>query len=261
MYFGSVSFTTMKRLHLFILILISTTTQAKILDDNQQLQNGLMQTESTTIAESKDKVESLEATSHVAKPENPCFHADINAMCFNKTGSKPDCECEQHPERLLAIVCCNVTGDINKAISCVGSNTSSYLDIHIINAEQKEINVAHMNLVKQVNSLIITDGNITKISGKFSRFSAIKCLNFSNNNITEINERALLNLNQLQVLDLSANNLTKLPSPPATAKVDVRGNLKISCKNVSSAIERGVDFLYKDVSVCEVETVYHWCVS
>lgn len=256
LYINPVSFVAMKRFHLFLLVLLSSS-QAKILDENQQLQNGLMQTESTTLPESKDKIESLEVTSNVTKPENPCFHADINAMCFNKTGSKPNCECEQHPEHLFAIVCCNVT-DINKAISCVGTNTSSYLDIHIINAEQKEINVGQLNLVKQVNSLIITDGNITKISGKFSRFSSIKCLNFSNNNITEINERALLNLNQLQILDLSANNLTKLPSPPTTAKVDVRGNLKISCKNVSSAIERGVDFLFKDESVCEVETVYHW---
>lgn len=246
----------MEVLHLFFLLLL-TSTQGKILDENQQLQNGLIQTESTTLPELKDKVELLEVTTNASKPENPCFHADIEAMCFNKTGSKSNCECEQHPEHLFAIVCCNVT-DINKAISCVGTNTSSYLDIHIINAEQKEINVGQMNLVKQVNSLIITDGNITKISGKFSRFSSIKCLNFSNNNITEINERALLNLNQLQILDLSANNLTKLPSPPTTAKVDVSGNLKISCKNVSSAIERGVDFLFKDTSVCEVETFIGW---
>lgn len=241
---------------LFLAVLISTT-QGKILDESQL--NGLLQTESTTLTEAKDKIEIIDAPANVTKPDNPCFHADINTMCFNKTGSttKPSCECEQHPEHQFAIVCCNVT-DIAKAISCVGTNTSSYLDIHIINAEQREVNVGQMNLLKQVDSLIITDGNITKITGQFSRFSSIKCLNFSNNNITEINERALLNLNQLQILDLSANNLTKLPSPPTTTKVDVRGNLKISCKNVSSAIERGVDFLFKDVSVCEVETVYHW---
>lgn len=241
--------------HLFLIVLLISTSQAKIVDENGS-QNGLLQTESTTLTESKDKIESIDVPANLTKPDNPCFHADINAMCFNKTGST-SCECEQHPEHQFAIVCCNVT-DIAKAISCVGTNTSSYLDIHIINAEQKEVNVSQMNLLKQVDSLIITDGNITKITGQFSRFSSIKCLNFSNNNITEITERALLNLNQLQILDLSANNLTKLPSPPTTTRVDVRGNLKISCKNVSSAIERGVDFLFKDVSVCEVETVYHW---
>lgn len=245
----------MKVLHLLLVLFL--TAQAKILDDNPH--NGLLPTESTTLQEPKDKVELLDTSTNETKPENPCFHADIDAMCFNKTGSttKPSCECEIHPDHQFAIVCCNVT-DINKAISCVGTNTSSFMNIHIINAHQKEVNVGQMNLLKQVDSLIITDGNITKITGQFSRFSSIKCLNFSNNNITEINERALLNLNQLQILDLSANNLTKLPSPPISTKVDIRGNLKISCKNVSSAIERGVDFLYKDISVCEVETVYHW---
>lgn len=98
----------------------------------------------------------------------------------------------------------------------------------------------------------------SKVSGQFSRFSSIKCLNFSNNNITEFNERAFLHLHQLQLLDLSANSLIKLPSPPTTAKVDIRGNLKVSCKNVSSAIDRGVEFLFKDDSLCEVETVYYW---
>lgn len=249
----------MKVLYVFLLILLTSSSRAKILDENLQLQNGLMQTESSTLAESKDKVDLLvDSATNASKPD-PCFHADINAMCFNKTssGTKPSCECEQHPEHPFAIVCCNVT-DINKAISCVGTNMSSYLHIHIINAEQAEVNLTQMNLVKQVDSLIITDGFINKISGHFSRFSSIKCLNFSNNNIKEINERALLNLNLLQILDLSANNLTRLPTPPNTAKVNMRGNVRISCKNVSSAIERGVDFLYKEISVCEVETVYHW---
>lgn len=247
----------MKVLYL-LLVCWAAAAQAKILDENQ-FQNGLLPTESTTLPDAKDKVDVLEVPSNVTKPENPCFHADIDTMCLNKTGSsaKSNCECEQHPEHQFALVCCNVT-DINKAISCVGTNTSSYLHIHIINADQQEINVGQMNSLKGVDSLVVTDGNITKISGQFSKFSSIKCLNFSNNNITEINDRALSNLHQLQILDISANNLTKLPTPPTSAKVDIRGNLKISCKNVSSAIERGVAFLYKEVSVCEVETVYTW---
>lgn len=241
----------MKALNLFLLLLmILSTTQAKIIDESQ-VQNGLVPTESVTTQESKVTVEE--------EVEEPlCFHADINAMCFNKTGSetKPSCECEQYPENDLALVCCNVT-DIYKAISCVG-NTSSYNHIHIINLVQKELNVGKLNNLKHVDSLIITDGNITKVTGEFSAFSMIKCLNFSNNNITEINERALKHLRQLQILDLSANNLTKLPTPPAHSKVDVRGNLKISCKNVSSALARNVSFLYQNITSCEVETVYVW---
>lgn len=257
MYLNSVLFAAMKVIHLFSIALLIFTTSAKILDENQ-VQNGLQPTESTTVVESKDKIESADVPANATtKQESPCFHADIEAMCFNKTGSASSCDCEQHPEYQFALVCCNVT-DINKAISCAGSNTSSYQNIHIINAMQTEINVSHMNSMKQVDSLIITDGNITRITGQFSRFSSIKCLNFSNNNISEINERALLHLNSLQILDLSANNLTKLPTPPAGSSVDIRGNLKIPCKNVSSAIERGVFFLHKEASKCELPTIYNW---
>lgn len=232
------------------LLLVFAFARAKILDESQ-LQNGIEASENTT-PENKDKIE----LSPIVPDPGPCFHADVDALCFNKTGSetKPSCECE--PLNQDSIVCCNVT-DISRAISCV-ENTSSYLNIHIINAQQKEISLSQLNTLKQVDSLVITDGNISKISGQFSRFSQFKCLNFSNNNITEISERALLNLNQLQILDLSFNNLTKLPAPPLTSKVDVRGNSKISCKNVSSAIERGVEFLFKELSICEVETVYYW---
>lgn len=240
----------MKAIQVFLLFLVFSFANSKILDESQ-MQNGI-ESESTTLPENKDKIELVDTSPNVP---DPCFHADVDALCFNKTGSetKSTCECFTNQD---SIVCCNVT-DINKAISCV-ENTSSYLNIHIINAQQKEINVGQLNILKQVDSLIITDGNISKISGQFSRFSQFKCLNFSNNNITEISERALLNLNQLQVLDLSFNNLTKLPTPPLTSKVDVRGNSKISCKNVSSAIERGVEFLFKELSICEVETVYYW---
>lgn len=249
----------MKLLHVsaFLALLVAATS-GKILDESQ-VQNGLLPTESATLPETKDKAEPPDAPLNATKPEGPCFHADIDLLCFNKTGSgaKSSCECEPHPVNQLAIVCCNVT-DVIKALSCV-PNTSSFKHVHIINAELTELNLSQLNLLKQVDSLIVTDGNISRVSGQFSRFSSIKCLNLSNNNITEItNERALLNLNFLQILDLSANNLTVLPTIPSTAKVDIRGNPKISCRNVSYAIERGTEFLFKDISLCEVETVYNW---
>jgi Leucine-rich repeat (LRR) protein len=247
----------MKVIHLLFFIAFPFTS-AKILDDENQSQNQNLIQPTTSAIEPKEKIESADAPANVTK-DDPCFHADIDAMCFqvNKTGSASSCDCEQHPEYQFAMVCCNVT-DINKAISCSGSNITAYQNIHIIGWTQAEINVSQMNILKQVNSLVITDGNITRITGQFSKFSAIKCLNVSNNNISEFNERALSNLNLLQVLDLSANNLTKLPTPPAQTVVDIRGNLKIPCKNVSSAIERGVEFLHKEVSKCEVQTIYNW---
>lgn len=244
----------MKLIDLLLISLLITSKSAKIVDD--QALNAL--TESTTVNDSKVKVEAVDAPANTTKPT--CFYADIDALCFNKTGSTSGCDCEQHPEDPLALVCCNVT-DINKSISCSGSNTSLYQNIHIINARQSTINLSNLNNLKQVDSLSITDGNISNITGAFSRFATIKCLNFSNNNIIEISEHALSNLRPLQFLDLSANNLTKLPmiqGLPKPTQVDIRNNLKIPCTNVSHAIERGVDFLYKEASKCEIPTIYNW---
>lgn len=249
--FNSVYFPAMKVIHLFFIALLIISTSAKILEDQVNV-NEI--TESTTAVESKDKVEPVEAPANVTK--QVCFHADVDAMCFNKTGSESSCDCEQHPENQFALVCCNVT-DISKAIACAGSNISLYQNVHIINA-RTEINLSQMNILKQVESLAITDGNISRITGQFSRFFSAKCMNLSNNNITDISDRAMHNLNQLQILDLSANNLTKLPSFPGHPSVDIRGNLRIPCSQVSYAIERGVDFLHKNQTKCEMPTIYNW---
>lgn len=132
----------------YFIVLLIATSEAKILDES--LQNGLL-AESTTLPDIKEKTEVTELLQ-----EPPCFHSDVNAMCFNKTGSetKSSCDCEQHPQIETALVCCNGT-DFNKMFSCVG-NTSSYLNIHIINAHFKDISLGQMNsFVKQVHSLVI----------------------------------------------------------------------------------------------------------
>jgi Leucine-rich repeat (LRR) protein len=64
-----------------------------------------------------------------------------------------------------------------------------------------------------------------------------------------------MNLNQLKIVDLSANNLTKLPSLQNTT-VDILGNSKISCINISAALEKDVKFFNKEKSLCESEVVY-----
>jgi Leucine-rich repeat (LRR) protein len=179
-------------------LLLLSTTMAKIPDESAP--NTV--SEPTTM-----NGEVLEATMEERKvDDSACFHVDVNKFCFNRTGENPTCECEPYRD---SIVCCNVT-DLAKSIACL--EPTNFRNIHVINLTQGEINVTSLNSLKQVDSLVITDGNVSKVVGQFSRFSSIKCLNFSNNNITEINERALLNLSQLKTLDLSGNNITKLPT-------------------------------------------------
>lgn len=134
-----------------LFVFLFASSYAKIFDESGL--NGI-QPESTTLADVKDKTEVIELL-----PEPPCFHSDVEAMCFNKSvpETKPNCECELHPNIETALVCCNVT-DLHKSITCVG-NTSSYLNIHVINAHLKDLNIGQMNShVKQVHSLVITDG-------------------------------------------------------------------------------------------------------
>lgn len=227
-------------------------------------------TEIRTISEyhdEDDKPETLEAKMEnkrierteepetiVVKVEEPldiCYKVDVDEYCFDKVKSG-NCECEEYEK---GVVCCNVT-DITKSITCLGS-TINLKNIHIINYMESEINLTSLNALKQLDSLSMTNGNITKVTGSFSKFTSIKCLNFSQNKIVEVYDRALLHANQLKMLDLSKNNITKLPSMQ-NITVDVEGNAKISCTNISTALDKEVKFLHKENSYCELETIYTW---
>lgn len=240
--------------NLVIFLILTNSVLATTSEDNNTQNVVVDDTMTATLAESK--------------PESPednmkCFHADVNQFCFQKEksdGKSTSCECFESSLDQTAIVCCNVT-DITRSLQCMRSN-ESYDKIHIINARQSELNVTSLKMFKTIQSLAITDGNISKITGSFSRFTSQTCLNFSNNNITEISERALSQLNQLKLFDLSSNNLTKLPSLPITQKgetfIDIRKNHRITCKSVHLALERGVEFLYKNESECEAPVIYSW---
>lgn len=60
--------------------------------------------------------------------------------------------------------------------------------------------------------MTITEGNISRIAGKFSKYSKVHCLNLSSNHINDIDDGALTSMYNLTILDLSFNNLTKVPS-------------------------------------------------
>lgn len=211
--------------------------------------------------------ETITSTLAQPKPDSPednrkCFHADINQFCFQRDKST-SCECFESSLDQSAIVCCNVT-DITRSLhKCIKSNESAMYDkIHIINARQRELNVSSLKMFKTIQSLAITDGNISKLTGYFLKFTSQTCLNFSNNNIIEIDERAFSNLTQLKLLDLSSNNLISLPKLANTLKdetfIDIRKNHRITCKSVSSALVQGFEFLYKNESECEAPVIYSW---
>lgn len=206
----------------------------------------------------EEKSEMLEVTmvdKRVERTEEPtdiCYQVDVKEHCFERGRNGSACECEELDK---GVVCCNVT-DIAKSIACLGS--TNLKNIHIINALENEVNLNSLNfLIKQLDSLAITDGKVTRITGAFSKFTSIKCLSFANNKIVEVYDRALLHVNQLKFLNLSENNITRLPSIQ-NVTVNVQGNSKISCINISTALDKEVKFLHKENSYCERETIYFW---
>lgn len=69
-----------------------------------------------------------------------------------------------------------------------------------------------MQSVLMMPYVTITDGNISRIEGQFSKHSKVHCLNLSSNHINHIDDAALTPLHNLTMLDVSFNNLTKVPS-------------------------------------------------
>lgn len=152
----------------------------------------------------------------VVEPQQPnttCFYAEPE-LCHQFNESDPCKECMPHPVYSSALVCCNVT-DLEKSISCVenlnGDDKTAWTHIHVRNATLNELDISK-NLWKLLDSLAITDGKVDRIVKEFPKFSQPKCLNMSNNEMRSIPTRALKDLTRLQVLDLSHNNLSTIPS-------------------------------------------------
>lgn len=200
---------------------------------------------------------------------SPCFYAE-EELCRNASSEIDDqspCQCISHPTIPKSLVCCNIT-DISRVISCApkptkDNNTTSWLNIHIRNATLKEFDISH-NFWKLTQSLSVTNGDIKKITNEFTKFSRTKCLNVSNNNLTEIYPRAFTNLTQLQVLDISRNNLSRIPnlSVQTNLTVDIRGNSGMLCDSVLDSIERSaLKFIEPDDTFCLMNQTFNWFTS
>lgn len=142
-----------------------------------------------------------------------CFNAEPE-LCNEFNENEPCKECMQHPKYSTSLVCCNIT-DFEKSLACIqnssGDNGTNWTNIHIRNATIDELDISH-KFWKRLESIAITDGQVKRIVKEFPKFSSPKCLNMSNNNLVNVPLRALKELTRLQVLDLSHNNLSMVPS-------------------------------------------------
>lgn len=197
---------------------------------------------------------------------NICFYA-TEELCLLPRENDSCNECIPHPTVANSLVCCNVT-DIEKSISCVpypasadNSTDSYWVNLHIRNATLDELDIPH-KYWKRLNSLVITDGHINRITKEMPKFSSVQCINISNNHLVNINLRAFKDLVRLQMLDISKNNLSSMPSInsiPTNLSLDIRGNDGMLCKSVQESLERGnLHFVEPNATFCLTNQTFNW---
>ncbi|XP_037028171.1 protein halfway isoform X1 [Bradysia coprophila] len=206
------------------------------------------------------------ATVTATDSPNICFYATED-LCSLPRENESCNECIPHPTVPNSLVCCNVT-DIEKSISCVpypasadNSSDSYWINLHIRNATIDELDIPH-KYWKRLDSLVITDGHINRITKEMPKFSSVQCINISNNHLVNINLRAFKDLVRLQMLDISKNNLSSMPSLnsiPTNLSLDIRGNDGMLCKSVQESLERGnLQFVEPNATYCLTNQTFNW---
>ncbi|XP_053609893.1 protein halfway isoform X2 [Plodia interpunctella] len=189
-----------------------------------------------------------------------------------------------------SVFCCDLDSAKLKEdlISTVNQNTTN---LHILNATIDELDISQA-VFRRLTSMALTDGNIGKIvdmeeeeylwpwgnyESQFPKYSALACLNISNNNLTSdklpsssnnSHQRPFAYLFNLTVLDASANNLTKFPLSLVHSNkkimVDFSGNRYLPCKEFQKAMESSsntsslVTFLNYNDTYCALDLEFNW---
>ncbi|XP_016990989.1 protein halfway [Drosophila rhopaloa] len=229
------------------------------------------------------------ATLPPAAPEQPkylkhCFHAE-EQLCGNsfdgraespdgQTASMPqsdsqsqnagaqgnNCQCREHPVRTNSWYCCNIS-QVTMISSC--SNISKWTNLHVRNMTVKDVDLSNP-IFRSLQSLAVTDGNITRLVNAFPRHSALKCLNISNNNISEIHSRAVKDVPHLEFFGMSHNNLSLVPHRNQNKNItlDISGNMRMLCTPLNEIIyNESINFLNPEHSYCQYNATRTWFQS
>nr|CAD7461528.1 unnamed protein product [Timema tahoe] len=136
--------------------------------------------------------------------------------------------------------------------------------LHIRNVSFYSLDVSALNNFP-LQFVSITDNSVLRnLSGQFNRFqSGPGCLNFSTNNLDTLDVNMLKNIDKLQFLDLSQNNLKSLPHLPDTndtLHLDISGNKNVLCNEVKAIMmaENKPHFERQDNTYCSSSQTFHW---
>ncbi|XP_026473562.1 protein halfway isoform X2 [Ctenocephalides felis] len=201
-----------------------------------------------------------------------CFHVPEEVckdelLWKDNDDNAPKSKCRRMDNIPEAVVCCNVTRfTLLESLSLAGLNGSNKIRaLHVRNATMESLDLSEPRY-KQLTSISITDGNITKLAGEFTKMTSVTCLNVSNNNINSIEPRALSNLYDLVMLDLSHNNLTRMPNfrkPEKNFTIDIMGNDGMLCKSVTETMNNtgpggAINFNHVNETFCASSLKYQW---
>lgn len=192
-----------------------------------------------------------------------CFHQPEEA-CPAK--GENICACHQLPNCNSAVVCCNVDSyRLNEGLACANVTTltahGEVIAIHIRNATLDILNVTRPEW-RRLDYFSVTDGHIGAVSGEFGKHARVSCLNFSGNGIKHFENRSLVNLFNLKMLDLSRNNLSDVPrfKKEGLVKLDIFDNKEMLCSSLKDVLKRQehLEFKHHNESKCLTSKNFNW---
>lgn len=192
---------------------------------------------------------------------NHCFHQPPEECPLPES----TCRCQQLPNCQKAAICCNVNNfTLKEGLACADIISNQNIEsLHIRNATFESFNLLQP-VWRFLRYMTVTDGNISRIDGEFAKHSRVSCLNLSSNHINVIEDRALGNLYNLSVLDLSHNNLTEVPSiRKESVTLDMSNNTNLFCSKLRNTLmtHPEITFIRENQTFCYTTKDFSWFKS
>ncbi|KAH8309989.1 hypothetical protein KR044_004247, partial [Drosophila immigrans] len=168
------------------------------------------------------------------------------------------CQCREHPTRAGSWYCCNLSS-MTMISSC--ANITKWTNLHVRNLTAPLLDLSNP-IFRSLQSLAITDGNISQLTHAFPKHSAVlRCLDFSNNKITEIAARAVKDVPHLEFFGIANNLLSRVPNRNQNKNLplDISGNMRMLCEPLNEVIYTdSFIFVNPDHSFCLYNATHKW---
>ncbi|KAH8415343.1 hypothetical protein KR222_004870, partial [Zaprionus bogoriensis] len=201
--------------------------------------------------------EGASATANSAENQTSS-NAQNGSHAQNRDRDANSCQCREHPSRPNAWYCCNIP-HISMISSC--GNISKWVSLHVRNLTVPAMDLSNP-IYRSLQSLAVTDGNIMQLTNAFLRHSKLKCLNISNNNISEIAPRAVKDVPHLEFLGIANNLLTRVPNGNQNKNIalDISGNMRMLCEQLNGIIFTDSSFFIvnPERSFCLYNATHKW---